>query len=85
MAAGVLPVSLEGQAGFAGYEGLFNGTGPSGTVRVPSRVASYGPLGYIPQAVGVALGRLVAAPPLTCFYLARLGNLLAAVALLLVT
>ena len=82
VAAGVLPVSLEGQAGFAGYEGLFNGTGPSGTVRVPSRVASYGPLGYIPQAVGVALGRLVAAPPLTCFYLARLGNLLAAVALL---
>ena len=82
VAAGVLPVSLVGQAGFAGYEDLFNGTGPSGTVKVPSRVASYGPLGYLPQALGVALGRLLGAPPLTCFYLARLGNLLAAVALL---
>lgn len=82
VAAGVLPVSLEGQAGFAGYEDLFNSPGPSGTVRVASRVASYGPVGYLPQAVGIGLGRLVGAPPLTCFYLARLGNLLAAVALL---
>jgi len=77
-----LPVSLEGQAGFSGYEDLFNSTGPSGTVRVASRVASYGPVGYLPQAVGVGLGRLVGAPPLTCFYLARLGNLFAAIALL---
>ena len=82
VAAGVLPVSLEGQAGFAGYEDLFNSPGPSGTVRVASRVASYGPVGYLPQAVGIGLGRLVGAPPLTCFYLARLGNLLAAAALL---
>lgn len=77
-----LPVSLAGQAGFSGYEDLFNSRGSSGTVRVASRVASYGPVGYLPQAVGVGLGRLVGAPPLTCFYLARLGNLFAAVALL---
>jgi len=78
---GVLPVSLQGQAGFSGYEDLFNSPGPSGTVRVASRVLSYGPVGYLPQAMGVGLGRLVGAPPLTCFYLARLGNLFAAVAL----
>ena len=78
----VLPLSLDGQAGFAGYEQLFNTPGPSGTIRIPSRVANYGPVGYVPQAVGIGLGRLVGAPPLTCFYLARLGNLLAAVALL---
>ena len=77
-----LPVSLEGQAGFSGYEDLFNSTGPSGTVRVASRVLNYGPVGYLPQAVGVGLGRLMGAPPLTCFYLARLGNLFAAIALL---
>jgi hypothetical protein len=77
-----LPISLEGQPGFSGYEDLFNGAGPPGTVRVASRVASYGPVGYLPQAVGVGLGRLVGAPPLTCFYLARLANLLAALALL---
>jgi uncharacterized membrane protein len=77
-----LPVSLEGQAGFSGYENLFNSPGPPGTVRVASRVANYGPVGYLPQAVGVGLGRLVGALPLTCFYLARLANLFAAIALL---
>jgi len=82
VAVGALPVSLEGQAGFSGYEDLFNSPGPSGTVSVASRVASYGPVGYLPQAVGIGLGRLLGASPLTCFYLARLGNLLAAVALL---
>ncbi|MDR3633070.1 MAG: DUF2142 domain-containing protein [Isosphaeraceae bacterium] len=76
-----LPISLEGQAGFSGYENLFNAPGPPGTVEVASRVASYGPIGYVPQAVGVAIGRLVGAPPLTCFYLARLANLLMAIAL----
>ena len=80
-----LPVSLEGQAGFSSYEDLFNSPGTSGAVKVVSRVASYGPLGYLPQAVGVALGRLVGARPLTCFYLARLANLLAAIALLFLT
>lgn len=78
----VLPLSLKGQPGFSGYEDLFDGPGPSGTVRVVSRVANYGPIGYLPQAVGVAMGRVIGAPPLICFYLARLANLLAAVALL---
>lgn len=32
---------------------------------------------YIPQAVGIALGRCFGAPPLALLYLARLGNLLA--------
>ncbi len=77
-----LPLSLKGQTGFTGYEDLFNGAGPSGPVSVASRVARYGPIGYLPQAVGIGLGRLVGAPPLTSFYLARLGNLLASVALL---
>ncbi len=80
--ARVLPVSLEGQAGFSGYEDLFNGPGSSDPIRVVSRVASYGPVGYLPQATGIALGRLVGAPPLACFYLARLGNLLASLFLL---
>ncbi len=77
-----LPVSLVGQEGFSGYGDLFNGAAPPGAVRVPSRVASYGPMGYLPQAAGIGLGRLVGVPPLTCFYLARLGNLLAAIVLL---
>ena len=77
-----LPVSLEGQAGFSGYENLFNSPGPTGSVSVFSRVRIYGPLGYLPQAVGVGLGRLAGAPPLTSFYLARLVNLLASIALL---
>jgi len=79
---GALPISLEGQPGFSGYGDLFNGPGPSDNTRVVSRVASYGPLGYLPQAAGVGLGRLVGAPPLVCFYLARLGNLFASVVLL---
>ena len=77
-----LPVSLDGQPGFSTYEDLFNAPGPAGTVHVASRVASYGPVGYLPSAAGVALGRLVGAAPLTDFYLARLANLLASIALL---
>ena len=42
----------------------------------------YGWVGYLPQAAGIGLGRLVGASPLVCFYLARLANLFAAVALL---
>jgi uncharacterized membrane protein len=79
---GRLPVSLDGQPGFSGYADLFNAPGPPGTVKVVSRVASYSPVGYVPQAVGIGLGRLVGASPLTCFYLARLANLLASVTLL---
>ncbi len=77
-----LPLSLAGQPGFTGYADLFNGPGSPGTVQVASRVASYGPLSYLPQAVGIGIGRLLGAPPLTSFYLARLTNLLVAVALL---
>ena len=78
---GRLPVSLEGQPNFSGYADLFNTPAP-GTVKVVSRVANYSPVGYLPQAVGIGLGRLAGASPLTCFYLARLANLLAAVTLL---
>jgi hypothetical protein len=78
---GYLTVSLDGQPGFSGYADLFNAPA-SGTVKVVSRVANYSPIGYLPQAVGIGLGRLVGASPLTCFYLARLANLLAAVTLL---
>jgi uncharacterized membrane protein len=78
----VMPPSLEGQPGFTGYADLFNGPGSSSTISVASRVASYGPVGYLPQAAGIGLGRLLGASPLACFYLARLANLFAAVALL---
>ena len=78
----VLPASLVGLPGFTGYEDLFNGTGSSSSVKVASRVGSYGPVGYLPQAAGIGLGRLVGASPLACFYLARLANLVAAVTLL---
>ena len=82
-----LPVSLDGQAGFSGYEALFNGprvdsVEPLAPVKVVSRVRNYSPLGYLPQAAGIGIGRLLGAQPLTCFYLARLANLLVAVALL---
>ena len=40
------------------------------------------PLTYLPQALGVAAGRLFGAPPLALLYLARLVNLLAATALI---
>ncbi len=78
----VLPPSLAGQPGFIGYDDLFNDASTSGTIRVVSRTATYGPVGYLPQAAGIGLGRLVGASPLACFYLARLANLLAAVAML---
>jgi hypothetical protein len=76
------PPLLEGLPGFRGYRDLFNGPGIPGTVTVASRVANYGPVGYLPQALGVGLGRLFGTSPLACFYLARLANLFAAVALL---
>jgi hypothetical protein len=77
-----MPISWVGQAGFTSYEDIFNGPGPSGTVKIVSLVPSYSPVGYLPQAVGIDLGRLMGAPPLTSFYLARLANLFAAIALL---
>jgi uncharacterized membrane protein len=78
----VLPTSLVGLPGFTGYEDLFNGAGSSSSVTVASRVGFYGPVGYLPQAAGIGLGRVLGASPLVCFYLARLANLLAAIALL---
>lgn len=78
----VLPPSLEGLPGFTDYEDLFNGPGSPGPIRVVSRAANYGPVGYLPQAAGIAVGRSVGAPPLASFYLARLANLIAAVTLL---
>jgi uncharacterized membrane protein len=78
----VWPVSLDGQPGFSGYANLFDGPGPPGPVSVASSVRNYGPVGYLPQAAGVALGRLVGASPLSCFYLARLANLVVAIGLL---
>ena len=76
-----LPVSLVGQPGFTTYRALFNQTELRGTVRVDSHVRRYSPIGYLPQAVGIGLGRVVGASPLTCFYMARIMNLLVAVAL----
>lgn len=40
-------------------------------------VAPYPPVGYLPQAIGIALGRLIRASPLILFYLARLSGLAA--------
>ncbi len=77
-----LPVTLDGQPGFAGYADLLNRGGPAEDVLIPSRVANYGPIGYLPQAVGIDVGRLLGATPLADFYLARLANLLACVALI---
>ncbi len=77
----VLPASLNGQPGFTGYDDLFNDTASSDAIEVVSRAANYGPVGYLPQAAGVGLGRLMGASPLASFYLARLANLFAAVLL----
>ncbi len=78
----ILLGSLDSEPGFSGYGDMFNGPGPAGPVKVLSYVSHYGPIGYLPQAVGVGVGRLIGAPPLISFYLARLANLLVAVTLL---
>jgi len=41
-----------------------------------STVAKYSPIPYIPQATGIAIGRLAGASPLVLMYLGRLFNLL---------
>jgi uncharacterized membrane protein len=46
-----------------------------------SSIAMYSPLGYLPQAFGIALGRVFSLSPLLLLYLARLFNLLAFTAL----
>ena len=38
--------------------------------------AGYGPIGYIPQAIGIDIARLLGHSPLLGFYLGRLSNLL---------
>ena len=76
-----MPVSLDGMPGFTSYADLFNNPGTAQPIRIPSRVANYGPIGYLPQAAGIAVGRLAGVSPLDCFYLARLANLLTAIAL----
>jgi uncharacterized membrane protein len=76
-----LPVSLVGQPGFTTYRALFNQTDLHGTVLVDCHVRNYSPIGFLPQAVGIGLGRMVGASPLACFYMARIMNLLVAVML----
>lgn len=53
----------------------------STSVTASSAASGYGPIGYLPQAAGIDLTRLVRGPPLAALYLARLLNLLAAVLL----
>ena len=76
-----LPPSLDGQPSFTGYENLFNGPATGEPIRVVTRVASYGPVGYVPQAAGIVIGRLMGVEPLTAFYLGRLTNLMCSIAL----
>jgi uncharacterized membrane protein len=45
-------------------------------------IARYPPGGYIPQAVGIAVGRMLGASPLILFYAGRLGSLAASVVLI---
>lgn len=45
--------------------------------------AIYMPLGYLPQASGIVLGRMIGATPLEMVYLARLGNLVVSLLLVL--
>ena len=47
--------------------------------------AFYSPLPYLPQALGIAVGRAMGAGPLLLLYLGRLGNCLSALALLCLT
>jgi uncharacterized membrane protein len=53
----------------------------SRSVESSSFAASYGPVGYLPQAVGITVIRLFGGSPLVAMYLARVCNLLAAVLL----
>lgn len=74
-----LPISLAGEPGFTSWPDLFDGSGPAGSIQIPSRVANYPLFGYVPQAAAIASGRAAGASPLACFYLARLANLLASI------
>jgi len=58
------------------WEPITHETSPSS-----SFAASYFPLGYLPQAAGISLTRLLGHSPLLSIYLGRLANLLVAVTL----
>jgi uncharacterized membrane protein len=78
-----LPMSILAPAGVSTYEQLFNDfPGTGNLIRVPSRVASYGPVGYLPQAVGIGVARQLGADLLGQFYAGRVANLFVAVLLL---
>lgn len=53
----------------------------SQSVESSSFAAGYGPIGYLPQAAGIAVVRLAGGSPLLALYVARLLNLLVAVSL----
>ncbi len=53
---------------------------PVETVSI-SNLAVYSPIPYLPQAAGILVGRLIHLPPIFIFYLGRLANLLAWIAL----
>ncbi len=53
----------------------------SRSVTSSSYASTYGPIGYLPQAVGIAVIHVVRGPPLLALYLARMLNLIAAVLL----
>jgi uncharacterized membrane protein len=50
-----------------------------------ANTARFSPAAYLPQAMGIALGRVVDASPVTLLYLSRLGNLLVWLLLVLMT
>jgi uncharacterized membrane protein len=47
-----------------------------------SGAAGYSPLPYLPQAIAIAMGRLLDAPPLALMYLGRTANALSAIVLI---
>lgn len=53
----------------------------SRSVQSSSFAASYGPIGYLPQAAGITVSRILGGSPLLALYLARLCNLAVAVLL----
>jgi hypothetical protein len=53
----------------------------SRSVQSSSFAASYGPIGYLPQAVGINVTRVFGGSPLIALYMARLCNLIVAVLL----
>jgi len=50
--------------------------------RVYTSAAGYGPIGYLPQAIGIDAVRLIKGSPLAAFYVGRTANLLASLLLI---